>query len=61
MITWSDDRQRSDAGKGAMRIDGLESGIGAYVRAHLGQPVPFGVGLANSAFRIRTITVRGAG
>lgn len=59
MITWSDDRQRPDAGKGAMEIDWSDSGIGAYVRAHLGHPALFGVRCANLIFRDRPLTVCG--
>lgn len=60
MITWSDDRQRPDAGKGAMEIDRPDSGISAYVRAHLGHSASFGVRRANLIFRDRPFTLRGA-
>jgi len=60
MITSSDDRQRPDAGKGAMEIDWSDPGINAYVHAHLGQSASFGVGGANMIFRDRLFTVRGA-
>jgi hypothetical protein len=60
MITWSDDRQRPDAGKGAMDIDWPDPGIGGYVPAQLGRPASFGVRYANMIFRDRSFTLRGA-
>lgn len=59
MITWSDDPQRPDAGKGAMEIDWLDSGISAYVRAHLGHRALLGVRCANRIFRYWSLTVCG--
>jgi hypothetical protein len=60
MITWSDDRRRPDAGKGAMEIDWSNAGIGAYVRPHLGHTARVGVWCANAVFRDRPFTLRGA-
>jgi len=60
MITPSDDRQRPDAGKGAMRIDWLDPGSNAYVHAHLGYAARFGVGRADASCCDRPFTLRGA-
>ncbi|GAB3501962.1 hypothetical protein GCM10027575_04080 [Phytohabitans suffuscus] len=59
MITRSDDRQRSDAGKGAMEIDWRNPGIGTYVRAHPGHSASFGDRCANVVFRVREFTLSG--
>jgi hypothetical protein len=60
MITPSDDRQRPDAGKGAMEIDWPDPGNSALVHAYLGHPASFGVGRANAFSCYRLFTVRGA-